>query len=59
MPIKRVKVSVDHAFDLDIPDELLNESNWELDGFIFDAFVDDEDNWDYVDFDIQDIKERN
>lgn len=58
MTVKRVKVSIDHTFDLDIPNELLDEDAWDLSAFIYDAFIDDEDNWDAVDFDIRDIKER-
>lgn len=59
MTVKRVKVDIQHTFDLDIPDELLDEDGWALSGFIYDAFIDDEDNWDDVDFDIRDIKEGN
>jgi len=57
--IKRVTVRVDHTFDLDIPEELLDEDAWDLSSFIYDAFIDDEDNWDDVDIDINNIKVRN
>jgi hypothetical protein len=57
--VKRVKVSVYHSFDLDVPDDLLDEDSWALSGFVYDAFIDDEDNWDDFGFDIRDIKERN
>ena len=59
MTIKRVTVRVDHTFDLDIPEELLDEDAWDLSSFIYDAFIDDEDNWDDVDIDINNIKVRN
>lgn len=59
MTIKRVTVSVDHTFDIDIPDELLDEDSWSLSDYVYDIFMNDEDNWDDVDIDINDIKERN
>lgn len=59
MTIKSVTVSISHTFELDIPDELLDEDAWELSGFVYDAFMDDEDNWDDYDLDINDIKVRN
>lgn len=58
MTIKRITVDVSHTFDLDIPDYLLEEDAWDLSSFIYDAFMDDEDNWDECDIDINDIKER-
>lgn len=59
MTVKRVTVDIRHTFDLDIPDKLLDEDSWALSDFIYDAFMDDEDNWDDMDFDINDIKESN
>lgn len=59
MTIKRVRVDIRHTFELDIPDELLDEDGWALSGFVYDAFMDDEDNWDDYDIDINDIKVRN
>lgn len=59
--IKRVKVYLTHEFEVDIPDELLDENNadeWALDGFIYDAFMDDESSWDAVEFDIREVRSR-
>lgn len=58
MTIKRVTVDVRHTFELDIPDELLDEDAWDLSAFIYDAFIDDEDNWDDVDIDIKEVGSR-
>lgn len=57
MTVKRVKVYVRHTFELDIPDELLDEDSWDLSAFVFEAFIDDESNWDDYEFDINDVKE--
>lgn len=54
MTVKHVTVNVYHSFDLDIPDDLLDndEQAWVLDDFIMDAFMDDDD-WTSIDFDIE------
>lgn len=59
MTTKLVTVDISHTFELDILDELLDEDAWALSDFVYDAFIDDEDNWDSIDIDINDIKERN
>lgn len=59
MTVKRVRVDVSHTFDLDIPDDLLDEDSWDLSSFVYDAFIDEETRWDDVDFYFRDIKEIN
>lgn len=58
MTVKRVKVYVQHVFELDIPNELLDEDSWDLSAFVFEAFI-EEPNWDNYEFDINDIKGKN
>ena len=55
MTLKRVTVYVDHTFELDIPEDILNgPDDWALDYFVYDAF-DDED-WEFSGIDIDDIR---
>lgn len=54
MPVKKVSVTLDHTFYLDIPENLLtDEDGWDLSDFVYSAFMDNEDNWDTVDIDIK------
>lgn len=43
MPIRRVSVSIDHTFEVDIPDELLQDG-WEdaLDDYLYSKFEDED-----------------
>lgn len=56
MTLKRVKVEIRHTFDLDIPDDLLDEDGLELDYFVYDAFEDED--WEFNNMVISDIKEN-
>lgn len=57
MAVRNVTVTVEHTFELDIPEDLLEEDSWDLSSFIYDSFMDDEDNWDSCDIDINEIRE--
>lgn len=56
MTLKRVKVKIRHTFDLDIPDDLLDADGLELDYFVYDAFEDED--WEFNNMVISDIKEN-
>jgi len=45
--VRRVKIRIDHTFDLDIPDDLMDEDGWDLDYFVYDAFENED--WEFSD----------
>ena len=57
MTVRRVKIRIDHTFDLDIPDDLMDEDGWDLDYFVYDAFENED--WEFSDMVIRHIEESN
>lgn len=56
MTMKQVTVRINHTFELDIPDELLDEDGWDLDYYIYDAFENED--WQFSDMIIREPKPK-
>jgi hypothetical protein len=56
MSLQRVKIEISHTFDLDIPDELLDEDGWDLHWYVAEAFEDQP--WEFNNVTINEIREN-